>query len=237
MCSLYKAHVPGSHGLKGDHDFTPGDFRSEGDSPAFLHTIPTGLRNLESPDYGGWGGRFVKVRENTWLDPVPEPGYRYPEGRWFTETGWGRAYMRDRYPQDQHLMREYFKPLSQWVIPLQNDFAARADWCVKEFKDANHAPVVEVKEALDRTVKVGETMKLAAKATDPDGNKLACQWWQYADADSATSNVTIVNSDSWDDASFVAPNERGKQVHIILEVTDNGTPPLVRYQRIICDIQ
>ena len=237
LCSLYKAHMPGSHGLKGDHDFTPGDFRSEGDSPAFLHTIPTGLRNLESPDYGGWGGRFVKVRENTWLDPVPEPGYRHPKGRWFTETGWGRAYMRDRYPQDQQLMREYFKPLSQWVIPLQNDFAARADWCVKEFKDANHAPVVEVKGALNRIVEAGERVKLAVSATDPDGNKLTCRWWQYAEADSSTGNVTIANDDSWDDVSFVAPNERGKQVHIILEVTDNGTPPLVRYQRIICDIR
>lgn len=237
LCSLYKAHVPGSHGLKGDHNFTPGDFRSEGDSPAFLHTIPTGLRNLESPDYGGWGGRFVKVRENTWFDPVPEPGYRHPEGRWFTETGWGRAYMRDRYPQDQQLMREYFKPLSQWMIPLQNDFAARVDWCMKDFKDANHAPVVEVKGALDRMVKAGETVMLAASAADPDGNKLACKWWQYADADSAAGNVTIANSESWDDASFVVPNESGKQVHIILEVTDNGAPPLVRYQRVIFQIE
>ncbi len=31
------------------HAHENGDFRSEGDSPAFLHTIPTGLRNLESP--------------------------------------------------------------------------------------------------------------------------------------------------------------------------------------------
>ncbi|MEO8352894.1 MAG: hypothetical protein ABI680_14270 [Chthoniobacteraceae bacterium] len=55
--------------------------------------------------------------------------------------------------------------------------------------------------------------------------------------DSAVANVTIANPDSLDQASFVAPNEPGKQVHIILEVTDNGTPPLVGYQRIICDIK
>ena len=86
-------------------------------------------------------------------------------------------------------------------------------------------------------MKAGETVKLAASATDPDGNQLACRWWQYTDADSATGTVTIANNDSWDDASFVAPNEAGKQVHIILEVTDNGALPLTRYQRIICVIQ
>ena len=63
LCASYKAHQ------QGDKGFEDGDFRSEGDSPAFLHTIPTGLRSMESPDWGGWGGRFVKVRDNTWLDP------------------------------------------------------------------------------------------------------------------------------------------------------------------------
>lgn len=238
LCSLYKAHVPGSYGLKGDHDFTPGDFRSEGDSPAFLHTIPTGLRNLESPGYGGWGGRFTLVRENTWLDPVPEPGYRHPEGRWFTGTAWGRAYMRDRYPRDQNLMREYFAPLSRWVMAIQNDFAARADWCVKSYAQANHPPVPKLGHASDLTVRSGEKISLSAKGTmDPDGNKLTYRWWHYADADSAVATVAIANGDSQDQARFVVPNEPGKQIHIILEVTDNGTPTLTRYQRVICSIQ
>jgi hypothetical protein len=131
----------------------------------------------------------------------------------------------------------YLEPQWRWIDALQNDFAARADWCVKEFKDANHAPVILLNGALNRTVMAGETVKLAATATDPDGNMLTCKWWQYADADSATATVSIANSDSLDQASFVAPNEPGEQVHIILEVTDNGTPPLVRYQRIICDIK
>ena len=33
------------------------------------------------------------------------------------------------------------------------------------------------------------------------------------------------------------PNEPGKQIQIILEVTDNGTPPLIGYQRVIYNIQ
>ena len=110
---------------------TTGDFRSEGDSPAFLHTIPTGLRSLESPDWGGWGGRYVRVRENTWLDPVPDPAFRYPEGRWYTGSAWGRQRMKANDPEDAGLRTEYFKPISRWADAFQNDFAARADWCVK----------------------------------------------------------------------------------------------------------
>ena len=71
---MYKAHKEGEEG------FEEGDFRSEGDSPAFMHTIETGLRNLENPDWGGWAGRYVKVRDNTWLDPVPEKGYHTRKG-------------------------------------------------------------------------------------------------------------------------------------------------------------
>lgn len=45
-------------------------FISEGDTPAFLYAIPTGLRSSENPTYGGWGGRFYKVEgfENVYRD-------------------------------------------------------------------------------------------------------------------------------------------------------------------------
>lgn len=237
LCSLYKAHVPGSHGLSGDTNFNTGDFRSEGDSPAFLHTIPTGLRSLESPGYGGWGGRYTLVRDNTWLDPVPEPGYKYPEGRWFTGNAWGRVYMRKKYPADQELMRQYFEPLTQWVIPIQNDFAARADWCVKPFNQANHPPVVKLTTALDLNAKPGDKISLSAKGTtDPDGNALTYRWWQYEDADTYPGAVKIENADK-PNASMTVPDAvAGQTIHIVCEVTDNGTPPLTRYQRIIITV-
>ena len=91
--------------------------------------------------------------------------------------------------------------------------------------------------ALTRDVKAGETVKLAATATDPDGNKLTYKWWQYADADSVNAAVNIADSETLDQASFIVPNEPGKQLQIILEVTDDGTPTLTYYQRVICDIK
>jgi len=123
----------------------------------------------------------------------------------------------------------------RWSIAAQNDFAARADWCVKKFEEANHAPIAKVEGALMRDVKAGETVKLAATATDPDGDKLAFKWWQYYEADSAEARVTINNASS-NQASFVVPKEPGKQLQIILEVTDDDTLPLKYYQRVIVTI-
>ena len=180
----------------------------EGDTPAWFYFYPNGLNLPAHPDSGGWGGRY-QFNGKFWQDAAD------------TVDGHtnGRA------------------TVYRWRPAFQNDFAARMDWCVKEFKDANHAPVAKLKGARIRDVKAGETVKLAATATDPDGNKLTYKWWQYADADSAKATVDIANSDSLDKANFVAPDEPGKQVQIILEVTDNGTPPLVGYQRVVCNIK
>ena len=173
-------------------------FRSEGDSPAFMHQIPVGLRSLEHPGYGGWGGRFVKEgrSKNTW--------------RGARDDGDGG------------------KPIWRWAEAFQNDWAARADWCVKPPAEANHPPKPKVAGPLDRTVRPGQKITLsAAGSTDPDGDKLTHKWWQYDDVDTATTKIKIAN------ASFVVPDEPGKTIHVILETTDDGDPPLTRYQRII----
>ncbi|MGW8316837.1 MAG: nucleoside hydrolase-like domain-containing protein [Bacteroidales bacterium] len=239
LCSLYRAHVAGSHGLSGDTDFNDGDFRSEGDSPSFLHVIPTGLRNMESPGYGGWGGRFVKVRSNTWLDPVPDSGYVYPEGRWYSGSAWGREYMRDTYPEDQDRMREYFKPMARWVDAFQNDFAARADWCVKSYSEANHPPVVELGHDEDIAAKQGETVPLSAEGTsDPDGDSLSYRWWQYSEADSYPGIIKI--NDAYEVlASVTLPGDAGigETIYVICEVTDDGEPALTRYRRVIITVE
>ncbi|MHC4537502.1 MAG: hypothetical protein ACYS6K_26505, partial [Planctomycetota bacterium] len=59
---------------------------------------------------------------------------------------------------------------------------------------------------------------------------LAYKWWQYTDADSCKSKVKIQNTGKAQ-ASFVVPKDaaKGDTIHVICEVTDNGTPPLTRY--------
>ena len=225
LLALYKAHDDGR-------------FRSEGDSPAFLHTIPNGLRSMESPDWGGWGGRFVRVRNNTWLDPVLEPSYRYPEGRWYGNSAWGRIRAKKEFPNDAALTA-YLEPQWRWIDAIQNDFAARADWCVKPYDQANHPPVVKLANASDLKVRPGEKVSLSAKeTTDPDRDKLTYKWWQYGDADTYKGAVRIENSGQ-QDASFTIPADAkaGETIHVICEVTDAGTPPLTRYQRVVITVE
>lgn len=235
LCALYRAHKAGDKG-----GFKEGDFRSEGDSPSFIYTIINGLRdgNLDHPNWGSWGGRYVKVRENTWLDSVPVPGYTYPKGRWYTETAWGRQYMKHEYPKHKDYMVEYFKPIARWTDALQNDFAARADWCVKSYKDANHPPIVKLKTGLNITVKPGSRVQLSAKGTyDPDGNKVFYKWWQYKVAETYKGTIEIKDADQ-QDASFKVPGDasKGETIHIVCEVKDNGSPELTRYKRVIVTI-
>ena len=238
LCSIYKAHDTGSHGLSGDTDFDDGDFRSEGDSPSFLHSIPTGLRNMESPDYGGWGGRYVKIRENTWLDPVRASGFEYPEGRWYSKTAWGRNYMRNKYPEHPDLMKAYFNPIVRWTDAIQNDFAARADWCVKPYNDANHPPVVRISHDLDLNARPGLKIRLSAQGTyDPDKNQLNYKWWLHKEASSFKGNIDIENSNTQNALLTVPANiDKEERIHIICEVNDNGTPQLTRYKRIIINV-
>ncbi len=225
LCALYKAHEDGR-------------FRSEGDSPAFLYIIPNGLRSAESPDWGGWGGRYTRVRENTWLDPVPEPGYRYPLGRWYSSTAWGRQRLRRNISDDQ-VLTAYLKPMWRWVDAIQNDFAARADWCVKSYAQANHPPMVKLAHPRDRKAQSGDRLSLSAKgASDPDNDALTYRWWQYQEADTYAGAVAIENADRREAALTVPKDARhGQTIHIICEVTDAGTPPLTRYQRVVVEIE
>ena len=225
LCSSYKAHENG-------------DFRSEGDSPAFLHTINVGLRNLENPSWGGWGGRYVKVRENTYLDPVPVEGYQYPEGRWYGENGWGRCSLRSGSTATEKERNIYFKPMWRWGAAMQNDFAARADWCVEPYEKANHAPVVVLAHATDLQARAGDTVELSAEETkDPDGDKLTYRWWQYVEAGTYSGNVKIEGMQGVH-ASVIVPEDAkpGNTIHVICEVTDDGIPQLTRYQRIVIQI-
>ena len=233
LCSLYQAYKAGEKS-----GFNQGDFRSEGDSPSFIYLIPTGLHNPNNPNQGSWGGRFINVRANTWLDPVPVANYTYPSGRWYTSTGWGRQYMKNTYPSEQNLMNIYFNPIARWIDVLQNDFAARADWCVKPYSECNHPPFVKLKNDLNIKAKPGSKIQLSANGTyDPDGNSLAYNWWQYKEAGTYNGNIVIEDSLK-QDASFTVPLNAviGDTIHIICEVKDNGSPELTRYGRVIVTV-
>ncbi|MCJ7812632.1 DUF1593 domain-containing protein [bacterium] len=192
------------------------DFLSEGDSPAFFYLLDTGLRSMENPSYGGWGGRFIQSETNP---------YRWEDR--------GRA--TDYNPYTDTTDMAY--PQSRWINVLQNDFAARADWCILSVDEANHPPIVTLNHSTDLTAAPGTKVELTGTANDPDGDPVSYRWWQYQEAGTYTGIVDILDAEN-QLTSFMIPEDAiaGKTIHMILEVTDLGTPPLTRYQRVIITI-
>ncbi|MBC8052425.1 MAG: DUF1593 domain-containing protein [Sphingobacteriaceae bacterium] len=196
-----------SQNIKSNHGplgaLYPQDYISEGDSPAFLYSIANGLRNYEHPTYGGWGGRFTKFNQFE---------------RVYTDA------------QDDGDLK---KSLRRWIDDANDDFEARMDWCLKSYEEANHHPNIQIKEKSIK-VKSGKKITLdAGKTIDPDGDALKFNWWQYKDAGSYSGIVTLKDADS-DKVSFTAPKvTKEETIHIIFEVSDNGSPSLKGYQRVI----
>lgn len=214
------------------------EFMMEGDTPSFLGLIDNGLNAPEHPDWGGWGGRYESYtpRRQKWhLDAETRPLWtdavdevRGADGRWHTSN---------------------HATLWRWRGAVQNDFAARMDWTVKPYAQANHPPVVKLAHAEVLTAKRGDTVQLsAAGSSDPDGQPLSYEWFYYGEAGSFTVSsgrsgqpIEIRGFDQRD-ASFVVPAQRVMPpgtgtLHIILAVTDHGTPRLTRYRRVIVNVQ
>lgn len=196
-------------------DFRPYDFISEGDSPAFLHLVDVGLDNLDHPHYGGWGGRLVQseTQPNRWEDGEAAMDFNPFTGQ-----------MDATYPQ------------TRWIKVLQNDFAARADWCILPYEQANHPPQVSLKEGKHIKAPAGSTLILTGQASDPDGDELSYRWWQYHEVDSYAGQISFSSADQAN-TRVVIPEDMtvGENIHIILEVSDQRPLPITRYQRLIIE--
>lgn len=181
----------------------------EGDTPSFLYLIPNGLGDPERPTWGSWGGRF-----------------RGPGPQYFTDedTVGGQTSKR--------------ATVYRWRDAYQASFQARMDWCVKSRREANHEPVAVLDGPAERTASSGRRVELsAAGSRDPDGDALSYQWAFYPEPGTWRGPPAIENSDA-PRASFVAPRVDAPQtLHIVLTVTDHGTPPLRSYRRVVVTVR
>lgn len=223
-------------------------FIMEGDTPSYLGLIDNGLNAYRRPDWGGWGGRYI---------------YRQPYGE--TRPIWtqgGDLFLRVT-SQDQVTGadgRPYISDQAtiwRWREAFQNDFAARMNWTVADYAHANHNPVLEVNGQsgtapffLDATV--GQPVVLdASHSHDPDGQKLHFHWFHYpeaggtgtvlaaltiADGDTAKATVTPTATcrPAW--LPITGPCPATGSAHIILAVTDEGSPRLTSYRRVILTV-
>jgi hypothetical protein len=201
----------------------------EGDTPSFFNLINNGLGSCISPSYGGWGGRYVLHQAYGETRPI------WTNGRNSRDTvvaDDGRTWTCDQ------------ATIWRWREAYQHDFAARMDWCVAgAFAKANHNPVAAFqgdtsKAVVQMRVKSGDRVSLSAAGTqDPDGNGLSYRWFVYKEAGSLKDAVEIENRTS-SQAYFTAPQvDEPKSLHVILEVRDDGQPPLYSYRRIIVTIE
>lgn len=211
------------------------EYAMEGDTPSFLGLINNGLNVPERPDYGGWGGRyelytprFLPYKNSDIIEPETRPVWTDVVDEVTGKDG--RIYI------DNHAT------IWRWRDAYQNDFAARMDWCTQPLKKANHPPLVQLEGSGEIVVKVGEWVTLdASKSSDPDNHKLTFNWIHYPEPgtfwDWRPLVMEGVNSAKLKfrihpDVKLVKP----QTTHLILEVTDDGTPALTRYQRVIVNI-
>jgi len=217
----------------------------EGDTPAFLSLIPNGLNMPEHPEWGGWGGRyelyqpdFSKTKKGSSIVEIA------PETReiWTNAIDAYTPYIPKEYGRavgrDTATFTGYKETLWRWRDDFQNDFAARMDWCLKSFEEANHPPVPVLSGEAHISVKSGEGVFLdASNSTDPDGDNLSFLWFNYPEAGTLKEEVKIGGSENSHIVFFNVPEVTKKEtIHFILKVTDKGTPALSRYKRIIIDI-
>ena len=225
-------HIRSKGPLGAQHPQTK--FLMEGDTPSFLHLVNNGLGDPEHPDWGSWGGRyeFYTPRTRKWFyEPETRPFWSDTEdevlgvdGIWHTSNK---------------------ATIWRWRSAYQNDFAARMDWTIKPYAEANHPPVVRLRHANQLTVKSGERVTLSAEgSTDPDGNALVFEWFYYGEpgtlllSTARTGAPLRIEDASTMNAWFTAPNvTRPETMHVVVAVTDRGAPPLTRYQRVIVTVQ
>lgn len=183
----------------------------EGDTPAWFYFLPTGLNDPAHPEWGGWGGRFTKEKGGLYRDAKDTIGT-------VTDSRAG---------------------VWRWRPAFQADFAARTQWCVKPAKEANHAPVAVLNgdttlAAVEVKTRPGATAKLsAAGSADPDGDRLAYRWFVYPEAGTYGKAVNLADATTASASLIVPADAVGKTIHVILEVTDGGSPGLTRHRRAV----
>ena len=205
---------------------------TEGDTPAFMHVYPNGLNDPDQIDQGGWGGRFSftkksGIRSMSGVRKIKEDG----------ETQYDPYYMYGN-------TLEKAKAIKRWSKGYDNDFEARMDWTMtSDYSKANHHPIAVVngdttRQVLEVSAAPGSTVVLSADgSSDPDGDSLVYLWSFYQEPSSYSGAVSIKNSSSVSAAMTIPSNAGGKNIHIILELHDNGSPNLYAYRRVIINVK
>ncbi len=210
--------------------------QKEGDSWCFVYLLPFGIGDPLQPTWGGMAGRYG----------VRGPS---PEGTPASAQGVPFYWNDQRDTWEGSTSRDH--TVGRFAAALQNAFRARLDWCTGTFAATNHDPVpavsvkgrMAVRSILRLKASPGDSLDLKASVTDPDeGDQHRFQWQAYPEAGTYTGKLVLSASSSPETRFIVPADAAGKQIHLYVEVTDNGSrkggrvPDLTRYCRIVIDV-
>ena len=207
-----------------------GTLYGDGDSGCFYMLIDNGLRAWQDPTWGGWSGRWDITRGE------PQSGHPAYMGNNIAQMSVPADVMR-RYAAASPAEDHTFPNLS----PERNlSEAARMKWSVTpDFADANHYPVVS--GPFELMAAPGETVKIKAKDSDPDGDALALKWWYFPVGTYVLTNAEALAVDSPETAetTFTVPADAksGDTIHFVLQAQDDGDPILTKYLRTVITVK
>ena len=207
-----------------------GEFLGEGDTFTYLNLIDNGLHAYRGDTPGGWAGRVVVNPASLAASPRAEQGDAATSFDAFMRSleGIGPEGPSTRPPS----------PQPNFTPAAQNGFAARLRWSVTPtYSGANHDPTVTIRGGARVAARPGEMIRLEGTASDPDGNAVAVRWWRWKEVDTYPGDVRLSGPTALA-TRLQVPNDAtpGQTIQLVLEATDNGTPALTRYQRVIISV-
>jgi len=195
-----------------------GEFLGEGDTGTYLNLLDNGLRGYRGDSFGGWGGYLVR-------DPEAYAAQMRLMMAAFMQGG---AAAGPRPPRPTH----------PFLAAAERDYAARFIWATTpDYKAANHNPRITLRTPRQLKARPGQELKLSAATSDPDGNQVSVRWWQWKEAGSYAGTVPLTN-ETGSATSLRVPTDAkpGDEIQVVAEATDDGTPALTRYDKVVITV-